>query len=84
VFLHLDNAPMLSVKLKQEFLRKRGVQVLEHTPYSHNLAPVHFSLFPKLYKEPMGVTMTPKEYRKEWGRLLRRIPKEEFIRVSLR
>jgi [histone H3]-lysine36 N-dimethyltransferase SETMAR len=48
VFLHLDNAPMHSVKLMQEYLMKRGVQVLEHAPYSPNLAPVDFSMFPKL------------------------------------
>jgi hypothetical protein len=47
VFLHLDNAPMHSVKLAQEDLKKRGVQVLDHAPYSPNLAPVDFSLFPK-------------------------------------
>jgi hypothetical protein len=39
---------MSSVKLAQEYLKKRGVQVLDHAPYSHYLASVGFSLFPKL------------------------------------
>jgi hypothetical protein len=58
---------MHSVKLTQEYLKKRGVQVLEHAPYSPNLAPIDFSLFPKFYKEPTGVTMTPEEFRYESG-----------------
>jgi hypothetical protein len=29
----------------------------------------------------VGVTMTPEELRKEWVRLLRSIPKEEFTRA---
>jgi hypothetical protein len=28
--------------------------------------------------------MTPEEFRNEWGRLLRSIPKEEFTRAFLR
>jgi hypothetical protein len=37
-----------------------------------------------LKKELAGVTMTPEEFRKERGRLHRRIPKEEFTRAFVR
>jgi hypothetical protein len=48
VFLHLDNAPIHSVKLAKECIKKRGVRMLEHAPYSPNLALYDVSLFPKL------------------------------------
>jgi hypothetical protein len=32
----------------------------------------------------LGVTMAPEELRKEWERLLRSIPNEEFTRAFMR
>jgi hypothetical protein len=37
-----------SLGLISEFLAKRGIPVLSHPPYSPNLAPTDFSLFPEL------------------------------------
>lgn len=46
-FLH-DNAPAHKCRIVQEFLAKKGVVVLDHPPYSPDLAPADFWLFPKL------------------------------------
>jgi hypothetical protein len=35
-------------------------------------------LLPKLLKELAGVTITPEEFKKKWGQLLRETTKEEF------
>jgi len=46
--LHHDNAPAHSTALVQAFLAKHhGIQVCQH-PYSPDLAPCDFRLFPKL------------------------------------
>jgi hypothetical protein len=41
-------------------------------------------MFPVLKKELVAVPKTPEEFMKEWGRLLRSIPKEVFTRAFVR
>jgi histone-lysine N-methyltransferase SETMAR len=83
-FLHWDNARVHSAKAVQEYLTKRGVKVIEHPPYSPDLAPADFFLFPTLKKELAGITLAPGDFRKEWGRLLKTIPKEDFAKAFVR
>ena len=51
-FLHHDNAPAHSALRTCEFLAKHLITVLPHPPYSPDLAPCDFFLFPKL-KRPL-------------------------------
>ena len=44
--LHHDNAPAHTARLTQECLRELNVNVLPHPPYSPDLAPCDFWLFP--------------------------------------
>ena len=46
--LHYDNAPAHTVLSVREFLAKKNIPVLPHPPYSPDLAPCDFYLFPKL------------------------------------
>jgi len=46
-FLH-DNAPAHTCLIVKQFLAKKKVTVLSHPPYSPDLAPCDFWLFPKL------------------------------------
>jgi histone-lysine N-methyltransferase SETMAR len=46
--LHKDNAPEYNALLVQQFLAKKQVPVLHHAPYSPDLSPCDFFLFPKL------------------------------------
>ena len=48
--LHHDNAPAHNALGIQEFLAKNNIPVLEQPPYSPDLAPCDFFLFPKLKK----------------------------------
>ena len=48
-FFHHDNAPALRTR---EFLAKHSITVLPHPPYSRDLAPCDFFLFPML-KRPL-------------------------------
>ena len=46
--LHHDNAPADSLLLVRQYLAKNKVTVFPHLPYSPDLAPCDFHLFPKL------------------------------------
>jgi histone-lysine N-methyltransferase SETMAR len=46
--LHHDNAPAHTALAIREFLAKKNIPVLPHPPYSPDLAPCDFCLFPKL------------------------------------
>lgn len=50
--LHHDNAPAHSCLAVKQFLACNGTTVLEHPPYSPDLAPCDFFMFDRL-KEPM-------------------------------
>lgn len=43
-----DNAPAHSSVIVRQFLAKKSVTILDHPPYSPDLAPADFMLFPKL------------------------------------
>jgi len=46
--LHHDNVPAHNALSIQEFLAKKNIPILPHPPYSPDLAPCDFYLFPKL------------------------------------
>jgi len=52
--LHHDNAPAHTVLSVREFLGKKNIPVLPHPPYSPDLAPCDFYLFPKLKSKMKG------------------------------
>ena len=51
-FFHYDNAPGHSALRTHEFLAKHSITVLPHPPYSPDLVPCDFFLFPML-KRPL-------------------------------
>ncbi|KAG5330275.1 SETMR methyltransferase, partial [Acromyrmex charruanus] len=53
IFLHHDNAPAHTSLLVREFLAKNNTLMMPQPPYSPDLAPCDFFLFPKL-KRPMN------------------------------
>ena len=52
--LHHDNAPAHTAVSIREFLAKKNIPVLPHTPYNPDLALCYFCLFPKLKSELKG------------------------------
>jgi histone-lysine N-methyltransferase SETMAR len=54
VILHHDNAPAHTSKLIQEALHKHRFEILPHPPYSPDLAPCDFHLFPRIKKHLKG------------------------------
>ena len=49
-----DNAPSHRSIIVRNFLASKGVVVLDHPPYSPDLAPCDYFLFPKLKMKPKG------------------------------
>jgi len=47
-FLLHDNAPSHNATIVKQCLAQRNVTVLDHPPYSPDLAPAHYFLFPKV------------------------------------
>ena len=56
-----DNAPAHKSKIVTEFLRSERVTVLPHPPYSPDLAPCDFFLFPRVKKHLAGKRYTSRE-----------------------
>lgn len=54
ILFHHDNAPAHSCKLSRAVLREFRWELLSHPPYSPDLAPSDFFLFPKLKENIKG------------------------------
>ena len=77
--LHHDNAPAYSSFLVHNFLAKNETTVVPQPPYSPDLAPANFFLFPKLKSTLKGCCFdTFDEIQKNLTKELFAIPKEAF------
>ena len=76
-FLHWDNAPAHTARVVQDYLAKRRVKMLEHAPYSPDLAPADFFNFPKVKEALAGRTLTDSTFRAEWGRAAKTVSKDD-------
>jgi hypothetical protein len=54
LILHHNNALAHSSLLVPQFLARKGISSMDHLPYSPDLAPADFWLFPKLKSEMKG------------------------------
>ena len=72
ILLHHDNAPAHSARITKDILREFRWQLLPHPPYSPDLAPSDFFLFPKLKEKLKGthfnITNEAKTAVKTWFR----------------
>jgi histone-lysine N-methyltransferase SETMAR len=53
-FLLYDSAPSHNATIVKQFLAQRKVTVLDHPPYSPDLTPADYFLFPKVKSHLMG------------------------------
>ena len=79
--LHHDNAPAHTSHLVQLFLAKHSTAQLQQPPYSPDLAPCDFFLFPRLKKVLKGHRFEATEdIKRNSTKTLLDIPKEEFAK----
>jgi len=77
--LHHDNAPAHASLFIREFLTKHETTVVPQPPYSPDLAPADFFLFPKLKSSLKGRRFqTVEETEENLIRNLRAIPQNTF------
>ncbi|KAG5306013.1 MOS1T transposase, partial [Acromyrmex insinuator] len=81
-FLLHDNAPAHTAILVAQFLAKRKVTVITHPPYSPDLAPADFFLFPKLKNAMKGDRFDDvPDIQRNVTRIMNSIPAEQFKRA---
>ena len=79
VIIHHDNAQAHRSFKVSQFLAKNNMTVIPHPPYSPDLAPCDFFLFPKLKLRMKGRRFdTIEEIQEESQRVLDTIPKRDF------
>jgi len=77
-----DNAPSHNATIVKQFLAQRKVTVLDHPPYSPDLAPADYFLFPKVkshLKERLFDLIL--EIQKAVTSTLNAIAKDDFYKV---
>ena len=79
--LHHNNAHAHASHFVQQFLAKHGTAQLQQPPYSPDLAPCDFFLFPKLKKVLKGHRFeVTEDIKRNSTKTLLDIPKEEFAK----
>ena len=79
--LHHNNAPSHTSVFTHQFLAKKKIAVMPHPPYSADLAPCDFFLFPKLKLKLKGRPFdTIEEIQAESQRVLDTLTEKEFLK----
>ena len=80
-FLLHNNAPSHSATIRKQFLAQRKVTVLDHPPYSPDLAPADYFLFPKVKSDLKGCLFDPiSDIEKAVTGTLNTIAKDDFYK----
>jgi histone-lysine N-methyltransferase SETMAR len=66
-FFHWDDAPVHNATIVQARIATNNIQVMEHPPYSPDLALVDYFLFRRAKEELAGIWLTPESLKKTWG-----------------
>lgn len=79
-YLHHDNAPAHTAYLIRDFLMNNSTHVVPQAPYSPDLAPCDFFLFPRLKRALRGHRFeTIEEIQRASQAELRKIPGDEYL-----
>jgi [histone H3]-lysine36 N-dimethyltransferase SETMAR len=77
--LHQDNAPSHTALVTREFLAKNKITTMDHPPYSPDLAPCDFYLFPKVKNIMRGEHFVDVDtIKRETTKLLKELTKEDM------
>lgn len=75
---HWDNAPVHTAVAVKNWFAAHSIPLLEHPPYSPDLAPADFFLFPKVKEMLAGHTLTAGGVKTAWEGVTRTIAKEDY------
>jgi histone-lysine N-methyltransferase SETMAR len=77
-WFHWDNAPVYTAAVVTNWMAARQFQILDHPPYSPDLAPADFFLFPSVKRELAGKTLTQETLKKAWEGAVRTLSAADF------
>jgi len=81
--LHQDNATAHNALSVKTFLTKHKITVLEHPPYSPNLAPCDFFLFPKIKSALKGTRFESINAAKAKAtQLMNKLPEDQGCQID--
>lgn len=79
---HHDNAPAHRANLTQDFLAQSGLTLLDHPPYSPDLAPCDFGLFPLIKNQLKGRKFTSEEeLLNAWDKACASVTKDQWQQI---
>ena len=79
---HQDNAPVHNSILDTDYLTKIGIKTVPHPPYSPDLAPWDFCIFPKLKEKLRGCRYeTTEEMKETVTKVIDTLTQEDFHRT---
>jgi histone-lysine N-methyltransferase SETMAR len=64
-WFHWDKVPVHTAVMVKDLMAARQFKMIEHPPYSPDLAPANFFLFPKVKRELAGLILTKETFKKE-------------------
>ncbi len=77
-WFHWDNMPFHTAASVKEWMAAKGIQVLEHPPYSPDLAPADFYLFRRVKEALAGTTLDQDSVKTAWEGVIRTITTDDF------
>lgn len=81
-FLHHDNAPPHRAHIAQQFLENSSLKLLGHPPYSPDLAPCDFGLFPHIKSQLRGRLFADEdELIAAWDEACAAVPEEKWAQI---
>ena len=76
--LDWDNVPVHTSRVVHSFLEEKANEGVPHPPWSPDLAPADYFLFPTIKKELGGVSISGDSVKVEWERDCGRVPSNAF------
>ena len=76
--LFWDNSALHIAKVTLDFLELHAIETTPHAPYSPDLAPADFFLFPTVKSGMSGVTVGDQTVRYAWEQVCRGIPAPKY------
>jgi histone-lysine N-methyltransferase SETMAR len=77
-WFHWDNVPVHTAASVKEWMAAKGIQVLEHPPYSPDLAWADFFLFRRVKETLAGITLDQESLKNAWEGVTRNITAGDY------
>jgi hypothetical protein len=81
---HWDKAPVHNAAKVTDWLAAGDIKLIEHPPYSQDLAPADYFFSPRVKRELAGLTLTQDTFKKEWEGAVRSIMATDLAKVFWR